>query len=74
MTVYWGRDFGIRLVALGAIFAAVGLWLSTQCTLTLTSNIGPPTCVEYGHGLWWWAILLSGIALVILGLVSVATD
>jgi hypothetical protein len=73
MAVYWGKDFGIRVVVLGALFVVAGLVLSAVCSKTVVqvSPPGPAQCVEYGFGGWDLGILLSGIGLIVLGLVSV---
>jgi hypothetical protein len=75
MAVYWGKDFGIRAVVLGGLFLVAGVVLSVACSLTLipVSPPGPSQCLEYGFGLWNWAMVLIGIGLIVVGLVSAMT-
>jgi len=72
MTIYWGNDFGIRVVVLGVVIAAVGYYLGTVCTVGMLTPAGS-SCVEYGFG-GSWLILLSGIGLIVMGFISIATD
>ena len=72
MAVYWGTDFGIRVIVLGILFAVSGIILGSVCSLSQVSP-GPTRCVEYGFGGWNWALLISGIGLIVVGVVSAVT-
>jgi len=60
-----GIGWGIRITAAGAALAAVGFYLGIICTQCLADS---------RFTAWNWAIFVSGIGFIIVGIISIATD